>query len=66
MPWSVKAQALLLHQYAVVGAASRSALGEAVNLLEQAQAAGQDVDELLIKFRTQKQLTGQYVEAYRH
>jgi protein phosphatase len=66
MPWSVKAQALLLHQYAAVGAASRSALGEAVNLLEQAQAAGQDVDELLIKFRTQKQLTGQYVEAYRH
>ncbi len=66
MPWSVKAQALLLHQYAAVGAASRSALGEAVNLLEQAQAAGQDVDELLIKFRAQKQLTSQYVEAYRH
>ncbi len=31
--------ALLLHQYAAVGATSRSALGEAVNLLEQANAA---------------------------
>ncbi|MFL5695298.1 MAG: polynucleotide kinase-phosphatase, partial [Ktedonobacteraceae bacterium] len=66
MPWSVKAQALLLHQYASVGAASHAALGEAVNLLEQAQVAGQDVDELLIKFRVQKQSTGQYVKAYRH
>jgi protein phosphatase len=36
MPWSAKAQELLRRQYAAVGAASRSALAEAVAALDQA------------------------------
>ena len=66
MPWSVKAQALLLQQYAAVGAASRVALSEAVALLERAAEHGLNTDLLLAKYRAQKKLAGQYVAAYRH
>jgi protein phosphatase len=43
MPWSVKAQELLRQQYAPVGAASRIALKEAVEVLEQASKRGVDL-----------------------
>src|SRR6266700_2713038 len=66
MPWSVKAQALLLQQYAAVGTASRVALSEAVALLERAAEHGLNTDLLLAKYRAQKKLAGQYVAAYRH
>jgi len=66
LPWSVKAQALLLHQYAAVGAASRAALSQAVAVLEQAAAHGLNTQSLLSRYRTQQQLTNQYVAAYRH
>ncbi len=65
MPWSVKAQNLLLQQYAAVGAASRVALGEAVTLLERARQRGQDTTALLDTYRRRQTLATQYVEAYR-
>ena len=66
MPWSVKAQALLLHQYAAVGAAARTGLDEAVNLLEQAAASGVDVAPLLERFGQRRSLAAQYIAAYQH
>ena len=36
MPWSAKAQELLKSQYAAVGSASRAALAEVIDVLEQA------------------------------
>jgi protein phosphatase len=65
LPWSVKAQNLLLQQYAAVGAASRVAMGEAVTLLEKAQQRGQDTTALLDTYRRRQTLAAQYVEAYR-
>ncbi len=65
MPWSVKAQSLLLQQYAAVGAASRVALGEAVTQLEIATHRGQDADVLLETYRRRQALATQYVDAYR-
>src|SRR5262249_8549280 len=38
MPWSAKAQDLLRHQYASVGAASRASLGAALGALDRATA----------------------------
>ncbi|HLL79260.1 MAG TPA: polynucleotide kinase-phosphatase [Ktedonobacteraceae bacterium] len=66
MPWSVKAQALLLHQYAAVGAAARTALDEAVTLLEQAAANGIDVTLLLESFGIRRKLASHYIAAYQH
>lgn len=66
MPWSVKAQALLLHQYAAVGAAARAGLDEAVTLLEQAAAHGVEVAPLLESFGQRRSLASQYISAYNH
>jgi protein phosphatase len=65
MPWSVKAQALLLQQYAAVGSAARGATGEAVASLEQAAEQGRNVEELLLAYRNKQKLVTQYVNAYR-
>lgn len=65
MPWSVKAQSLLLQQYAAVGAASRVALGEAVGALEQATARGLAAGVLLDTYRRKQTFAARYVEAYR-
>lgn len=65
MPWSVKAQALLLKQYAAVGAASRAALGRAVELLTQAEGRGLEMGEIVERYRQREQMAGQYVQAYR-
>jgi protein phosphatase len=66
MPWSIKAQSLLLSQYAAVGAPSRAALGDAVAALEKAVVSGSDVNTLLDQYRTRQQLANRYAEAYRH
>jgi protein phosphatase len=66
MPWSVKAQTLLLQQYAAVGAASRAALSEAVALLHEASEAGIDTSALLAMYGDREKLAAQYVQAYRH
>ena len=65
MPWSVKAQALVLQQYAAVGAAARAALGHAVRLLEQAEQRGLAVGEITERYRQRERMARQYVQAYR-
>ncbi|MEM6752693.1 MAG: polynucleotide kinase-phosphatase, partial [Cyanobacteria bacterium P01_C01_bin.38] len=65
MPWSAKAQGLIRSQYAAVGAASRPALSNAVDLLAQASQNGVAVDSLLSKFQERKEMANQYVDAYR-
>jgi protein phosphatase len=64
MPWSVKAQQLLSQQYAPVGRAATVGLGDAISLLERAQARGIDVP--LAHYQTRSQLVHQYTAAYRH
>ncbi len=47
LPWSAKAEDLLKHQYAAVGAAARIATPAAVTVLQQASDRGVDVSALL-------------------
>ncbi|MBE3560390.1 MAG: polynucleotide kinase-phosphatase [Ktedonobacteraceae bacterium] len=65
MPWSLKAQSLLLQQYAAVGTAARAALTDAVSLLEQGKERELPVDALLNTYRQRQSLAERYVEAYR-
>jgi protein phosphatase len=65
MPWSVKAQSLLLQQYAAVGAASRASLDDAVKALTLASTQNAEAETLLGNYRQQQQLAHRYVEAYR-
>lgn len=65
MPWSVKAQTLLLSQYAAVGAAARAALGCVLSSLEVAQQRGLAVEDLLAHYRPREEMAQQYVRAYR-
>jgi protein phosphatase len=65
LPWSAKAEDLLRHQYAAVGAAARAALPVAVEALESAQRAGLDVDELLARTRSRAANADAFTEAYR-
>src|SRR5579875_1257316 len=65
MPWSVKAQGLLLKQYAAVGAASRAALDRVVSLLERAQERDLELGELPERYRQRSRMARQYVQAYR-
>ena len=65
MPWSVKAQALLLRQYAAVGTASRVALREAVATLEKTAQRGIDANIVLDSYRRHQELARRYVDAYR-
>lgn len=64
MPWSAKAQALLREQYAAVGAAARTALGEVVRTLEKAAANGAHVGTLVDGYRERQTMADQYVQAY--
>jgi protein phosphatase len=64
MPWSVKAQQLLRQQYAPVGRAAKVSLGNAISVLERAQARGIDVP--LAHYQDRSQLVHQYTTAYRH
>ncbi|WP_020577206.1 polynucleotide kinase-phosphatase [Actinopolymorpha alba] len=65
LPWSAKAEDLLRHQYAAVGAAARTALPAAVAALEQSAAAGVDVGELLDRTRSRVGNAEAYTQAYR-
>lgn len=66
MPWSAKAQALILEQYAPTGAAGRAALREAVSTLERAADRGADVAAQLERHRTRLAMLDRYVEAFDH
>ena len=65
LPWSVKAQSLVMRQYAAVGAASRVALNLAVDALAQAEGHGLEVDALLDRYRQRQAQAERYVDAYR-
>jgi protein phosphatase len=65
MPWSAKAQALLQNQYAPVGVASRTGLGDAVAMLEKASVRGVEVGAQLTAFTQRAQMANLYTDAYR-
>jgi protein phosphatase len=65
MPWSAKAQELLRHQYAAVGAAAQASLTEAVAALERLAAReGEDLS-LTERYKARLESANRYVEAYR-
>jgi protein phosphatase len=66
MPWSVKAQELLVAQYAPVGAAGMNALAVAVNVLDQATARNTDLREIAERTKTRLDAVTKYRDAYRH
>jgi protein phosphatase len=66
MPWSAKAQELLIDQYAAVGAAAKAGLAETVNTLAASTNDQIDLGPLLERFRTNAEDAGRFVEAYRH
>ena len=65
MPWSVKAQELLLSQYAAVGAAANNSLRAAVSSLQTAEQRGLPVEQLLNKYQNRADMIACYVDAYR-
>jgi protein phosphatase len=65
MPWSAKAQALLIQQYAPVGAAATAALDATLQALAQAKARGGDVEDLLARHTERRMLAERYVASYR-
>ena len=64
MPWSAKAQELIRRQYAPVGAAASTALGETLAALEAAAARGVDVSGLAAAYAERATLAERYVAAY--
>ncbi len=80
MPWSAKAQQLLVEQYAPVGVSGSAALHEAVELLKKAAmgptvsktvdaiTSGQNVDlsELIGRFSDREEAVCKYIDAYRN
>ncbi len=65
LPWSLKAEELLRHQYAAVGAAAGAALPVAADLLQQAAGAGLDVADLLTRTRSRQANADAFTAAYR-
>jgi protein phosphatase len=66
MPWSAKAQELLRHQYAAVGAAARLGLTESVAALKGAgERIDGDIGALLERTRARADAAVHFVDAYR-
>ncbi len=65
LPWSAKAEDLLRHQYAAVGAAARAAMPEAVTTLRAAAERGLDVADLLSRTNSRASNAEAFTEAYR-
>ncbi len=66
MPWSAKAQELIRHQYAAVGAASGASLPQAIAALEKAATQGVPVNKILERYTSRFTTIGKYVKAYQH
>ena len=64
MPWSVKAQELLIEQYAAVGAAARISLTDAAALLRQTGERGIDASGSLPGVEERLRLAQLYSDAY--
>ncbi len=65
MPWSAKAQDLLRHQYAAVGASASVALRAALASVSQARPAEADLSGVAAALGTRIELVDRYVDAYR-
>ncbi|HEX8511111.1 MAG TPA: polynucleotide kinase-phosphatase [Propionibacteriaceae bacterium] len=66
LPWSAKAEDLLRHQYAAVGAAAGAALPAAIGALQAAAERGLDVEGLLARSRSRAGNAAAFTAAYRH
>lgn len=64
MPWSAKAQELLVDQYAPVGVAATTSLGLAAAAVSQAIARGIDLEALRDDLERRRAAATKYVEAY--
>jgi protein phosphatase len=64
MPWSVKAQELLVDQYAPVGVAANVALGAALEAVALVSRRGIDVHELDLHLQRRIAAARRYVDAY--
>ncbi len=64
MPWSMKAQELVLEQYAPVGASARAGLSAAQTLLRQTSARGVDTSEALALVDERLRVAELYRDAY--
>jgi protein phosphatase len=64
MPWSAKAQELIRRQYAAVGAAATTSLGDTLSALRDASGRGVDTSFLVDRFGERQRLAANYVEAY--
>ncbi len=64
LPWSAKAIELIKTQYASVGAAARSALPEALAVLEKAAARGLDVGRLAERSKRRSENAEAFRDAY--
>lgn len=65
MPWSYKAQELIRRQYAAVGAAGRTMLGEAERLLAKATSSGEELEALRGTYQGRLDDARRFSEAYR-
>lgn len=64
MPWSAKAQELLVDQYAPVGIAATTSLGLAAAAVSQAIERGVDLQAMLVDLERRQTAAAKYVEAY--
>jgi protein phosphatase len=64
MPWSAKAQELLVDQYAPVGLAATTSLGLAAAAVSQAIERGVDLQAMLADLERRQAAAVKYVEAY--
>jgi protein phosphatase len=65
MPWSAKAQALLLQQYGPTAAAARIGLSAALQALQQAEGRGIGADGLRKRYAARLKMAESYSAAYR-
>ncbi len=65
LPWSAKAEDLLRHQYAAVGAAAHAAFPAALDALTRAAASGLDVADLLVRTQGRQENAEAFIAAYR-
>ena len=65
MPWSSKAQELLVRQYAPTGASGRAGLRESVVALRTAAQRVSEVESFVDVYEKRAEMVGKYVDSYR-
>lgn len=66
MPWSAKAKALLIKQYAAVGSAATTGLKDAIQSLSIAQQRGVAINGLIENYTARKEQIEKYIISYRN